>query len=91
MDQANAVIKLLAKPDLHDLSGEKVMVDLEHGQYLMLAGSGSAIWELLEDGLTVEALIAKLLELYEVDEAACRADTWAFLHKLETLGLIALS
>lgn len=91
MEQGKSVIKVLAKPELHDLAGEKVMVDLEHGQYLLLAGSGSAIWELLEDGLTVDSLVARLLELYEIDEAACREDTAEFLTKLETLGLITLS
>ena len=60
-----------AKRNVTDLAGEKVMVDFEQGKYFCIKGVGNDIWDMLdgqegEDGITVEAILHKLMEEYEV-------------------------
>ncbi len=84
----SAVIKVLKKLNVTDLSGEKVMVDFEQGKYFMIKGVGNDIWDMLEDGIPVEQIIHKLLEEYDVTEEVCEAETLKFLESLEQIGVI---
>ncbi|MCI8408320.1 MAG: PqqD family protein [Lachnospiraceae bacterium] len=81
-------ITLKNKPNVADLAGEKVMVDFTQGKYFILKGAGNDIWEMLEDGITVEAIIHKLLEEYDVEEKQCEKSTMKFLEQLEEMGFI---
>lgn len=68
-----------AKRNVTDLAGEKVMVDFEQGKYFCIKGVGNDIWDMLdgqegEDGITVEAILHKLMEEYEVMEEVCEKD-----------------
>ena len=41
-----------------------------------------------EDGITVEAILHKLMEEYEVMEEVCEKEVLAFLDKLEQAGIL---
>lgn len=84
----SAAIKVLKKLNVTDLSGEKVMVDFEQGKYFMIKGVGNDIWDMLEDGISVEQIIQKLLSEYDVTEEVCEAETLKFLESLEQIGII---
>ena len=43
-----------------DMNGETVMMDVHKGSYFALTGSGSQIWEQLEEPKRVDELIAAL-------------------------------
>ena len=86
-----AKIRMKAKRNVTDLAGEKVMVDFEQGKYFCIKGVGNDIWDMLdgqegEDGITVEAILHKLMEEYEVMEEVCEKEVLAFLDKLEQAG-----
>lgn len=83
-------IKMLKKPDVTDLAGEKVMIDFDSGKYFMLKGAANDIWDLMEDGLALEALFSSLMQIYDVDEATCRETTMQFLHNIEQHGFIRI-
>ena len=81
-----AKIRMKAKRNVTDLAGEKVMVDFEQGKYFCIKGVGNDIWDMLdgqegEDGITVEAILHKLMEEYEVMEEVCEKEVLAFLEK----------
>ena len=81
-----AKIRMKAKRNVTDLAGEKVMVDFEQGKYFCIKGVGNDIWDMLdgqegEDGITVEAILHKLMEEYEVMEEVCEKEVLAFLDK----------
>ena len=82
-----AKIRMKAKRNVTDLAGEKVMVDFEQGKYFCIKGVGNDIWDML-DGLTVEAILHKLMEEYEVMEEVCEKEVLAFLDKLEQAGIL---
>ena len=88
-----AKIRMKAKRNVTDLAGEKVMVDFEQGKYFCIKGVGNDIWDMLdgqegEDGITVEAILHKLMEEYEVMEKVCEKEVLAFLDKLEQAGIL---
>lgn len=50
---------------------------------------GAFLWRQLESDTTVEAVLAAMLEEYEVDEAVAKADLEKFIKELEEANLIA--
>ena len=84
-------IKIKKKLDVTDLAGEKVMIDFESGQYFMIKGAGNDIWDLLEDGITANDIIKKLLTIYEVSEEKCTEQVKEFINKLVELEVISFN
>jgi hypothetical protein len=62
-----------------ELDGEVCLFHPETAQYLNLNPTASAIWRLLEQPLSRDALVASLLAGHDVEEAHCRQETEAFL------------
>jgi len=85
-----AIVKILKKPDVTDLAGEKVMIDFESGKYFMLTGPANEIWDMLEDGKSSEDIVRELMEIYEIDEDTCRTDVLKFLNELVDIEFISL-
>lgn len=83
-------VKIINMPQVSDLAGEKVMVDFETGKYFLLKGTANDIWDLLQDGVTVEEIVGKLLEQYDVSEEICRKEVIEFLKKMEEYQFIVL-
>lgn len=73
-----------------DLDGEKVMMSINQGKYYGLNSMGSLIWEYLNEPLTVQQLIVKLMMGFQIDEDTCFGDVSCFLNKMQQKGLISL-
>ena len=71
-----------------NMNGSAVMMDISTGKYYNLGEIGGRIWELLEEPMTVAALVKKLTAEYDVSVAQCRADILPFLTKLVERGLV---
>ena len=71
-----------------DMNGSAVMMDIMPGKYYTLGEVGGRIWELLEEPMTVAALVQKLTAEYDVSAERCRADILPFLRKLLERGLL---
>ncbi len=82
------VIKLKKKLNVTDLSGEKVMIDFDSGKYFMIKGSGNDIWDLIQEEITVDDIVKKLLQEYEVSEDECVKSVDEFLGKLKEYDFI---
>lgn len=71
-----------------DMNGSAVMMDIMSGKYYNLGEVGGRIWELLEQPMTVTALVEKLTAEYDVSAERCRTDMEPFLMKLLERGLL---
>ena len=65
-----------------------MVLNAEAGSYHALAGSGTRIWQLLAEPVTVDEICAVLQREYEVDEAECAGEVASFLAELQARGLI---
>jgi Coenzyme PQQ synthesis protein D (PqqD) len=77
-------------PDVlwRELDGQVVLLDVAGEHYYMLDEVGTRIWRLLDEHHDVEAVVAGLLDEFEVDEATVRADVAELLGRLRESGLI---
>ncbi len=77
---------------LREIAGQSLLVSIvdseDSKRLLYLNEIGKDIYLHLREGLFGESLIAALLEEYEVEEAALRADTQEFLATLQSHGVI---
>ena len=74
-----------------DLDGEKVMMNLDKGEYFMMNEVGSRIWEIIEKSISVKEIIETLRSEYEVDEETCTDTVIEFLERLNNADLIRVS
>ena len=71
-----------------DMSGSAVMMDIMSGKYYNLGEVGGRIWEMLEEPMTLGALVQKLTAEYDVSAERCRSDMLPFLNTLIERGLL---
>ena len=71
-----------------EVDGEMVLMNLQTGQYFGLDEIATEIWSLLDDPNSVDDLVKKLMEVYEVKEEECRADTKTMLVQLINLKFL---
>ena len=55
---------------------------------IKLNGTGLMIWNLLEDDITENGIVAALTERYEVDDETARADVRRFIAVLAEAGIV---
>lgn len=75
------------------IAGDVILVpvgnaSLELKGLLTLNETGESIWDLLPQCETVDEIVEKMLEEYDVDEAVLRADVDAILSQLRELEII---
>ena len=73
-----------------DLDGEKVMMNLDKGEYFMMNEVGSRIWDIIIEPINVKGIIEALLSEYEVDEETCTDTVIEFLGRLNNAELIRI-
>lgn len=74
-----------------DLDGEKVMMNLDKGEYFMMNEVGSRIWEIITEPMNVKGIVDALRSEYEVDEETCEDTVIEFLERLNNAELIRVS
>ena len=81
---------VLCSPDVlfRELEGEGVLLDLETERYYTLDDIGARMWYLLHEHEEVEAVVARLLDEYDVDEATLRQDLAELITRLSEAGLV---
>jgi hypothetical protein len=81
---------LSRNPDMlfNVVDGEVVLLSVENSAYYGLDPTGSYIWHLLENPLSVNAIVDRLLKEYEVPHDQCMEDTLDFLNNLQSKNII---
>jgi hypothetical protein len=65
------------------VDGEAVILELDRGEYYGLNDVGTRVWQLLEKEASVDGVVDKLLEEFEVDRETLAADVLELLQDLE--------
>lgn len=70
------------------IDGEVVIINLDHGLYYSLEGTGAWIWERLSEARSLDGLAAISAEHFEGDPGQMRASIESFLTRLGEEALI---
>lgn len=84
----NTIVRSKKKLDITILNGEKVILDFTTGNYYVIKGVGSIILDMLEDKISVNDIIEKLLIEYDVSREECEQSVIEFLQKLKEADFI---
>ena len=78
---------------LRTVAGENVVLpsgdELDLNMMITLNGTGAFLWQRIEQGTDEEALVAALLEEYDVDEALAKTSVAGFVEKLRNNGFLS--
>ena len=69
---------------------ELIMMDDKTGNYFSLNSVGKTIWELLDKPTSYEALLDKLMVIYNVSKEQCIEDIKPFLNNLIEKNLLSI-
>jgi len=69
---------------------ELMMLNVEQGAYYSLDPIAAEIWNMLENPLIVNEIVANLLKRYDVSQEQCETDVLAFLSEMLGNGMILL-
>ena len=86
--QLETIVERNQEIDASDLDVEKVMMDMDRGNYFMLNPIGSRIWDLINKPISVRRLVSLLREEYDVSEDECLEGVKDFLHELHHSNLL---
>ncbi len=73
-----------------DMNGEKVMLSVANSKYYNLGVIGGDIWGIIKDPITIEKLVNKLLDKYDITQEECQKQVQSFLLTLKKEGLIKI-
>ncbi len=73
-----------------DMNGEKVMLDVQSGKYYNLGTIGGRIWDLSAQASTVEEIVSRLMEEYEVSQEVCTQQVSTFIGQMLSEGLVEI-
>jgi hypothetical protein len=71
-----------------DLDGELIVVDSTTGYIHQLNHTGTLIWSLLSEGVSIEAIEARVSGEFDLDPETVRHDVLGFVEQLERAGLV---
>lgn len=84
----DTVLQRRPEPLTAQVDGETVMFHPDEGSYFALGAVGTRVWALLDDPVSLAALIQRLQGEFDVEEATCRGDVLKFVDELIDSGLI---
>jgi hypothetical protein len=70
------------------VDGELLVVDRDGGQVHYLNATASYVWSMLERGASVEELVARVAERFEVERSTAAQDVESLIERLEGLHLV---
>lgn len=73
-----------------DVARSVVILNLKDGVYYELKEVGTRVWNLIQQPSTVQSILDRLLEEYEVDPERCEIDLLALAENLARFGLIQI-
>ena len=71
-----------------ELDGEAVILDMESGKYHSLDSTGTKIWALLEDKISLDDVVLQLIGEYSVERQQCTTEVEEFINQMVDLGLV---
>lgn len=86
-------MKLKSDYVLRAFSGKYIAVSVNdsadnNNVFITMNKSSAFVWELLQNEISYEEVISKIIEKYNIDETTAKADLDEFLDKLRKAGVL---
>lgn len=75
---------------ISDMAGETVMMSIDNGKYYNLGEIGGYIWKCIETPISINKLILKLINEFDVENNQCQKEVIPFLELLFNEKLIMI-
>lgn len=86
--QLHSVVTRSADQVSGDLDGKVVLLSIQNGEYYNMNEVGSRVWTLIEQPISVIALIDRLTEEFDVTREQCEREALAYLADLKKKNLL---
>lgn len=87
----NVVIKQNKDTAYRVLDGEAVIVDLESSELYSLNPTATVIWETCEEEVTLEEVVDRVVEEFEVEREVAEEDCIEFVEEFSENGLLLVT
>jgi len=74
-----------------EMDGAVILLSVNQGAFLELTGAAGAIWNAIDGSKNGDAIVASLLNQFDIDEKTCAEETQIFLRQALQKGLIKLA
>ena len=74
-----------------NVDNEIALLSLPVGRYFGLNMSGACVWEMIQQPITVENLLSRMLQRFDVEESTCQCDLLELLERMNAAGLIEVN
>lgn len=71
-----------------DLNGEAAILNTKTGIYFTLDESGTFIWNCLKESKSIDELVLKVMEEYDVEHETCIRDVKELLEEMKKESLV---
>ena len=85
------IYKLSGKALFTAVGEDIVALNVNDGQCYGMERVTAAVWRLLETPISIDDICERLVELYAVDPAVCRADVERLFGQLRSEGLVEVA
>ena len=82
-------VKLSPDVLFQELQGDGVLLDMKSGVYFGLDRVGTRIWQLMAEPKPLAAVVAAMLEEFDVTKDRCSEDVLTLARKLAEQGLLS--
>lgn len=86
----DSVIKKMDDIMATGIDEDMVLLSINKGKYYGFDDIAAAIWSLMEMPITINQMVGKLMEVYQVSEKECEDDVIFFIQKLYEQELIEI-
>lgn len=74
-----------------EIDSERIMMNVQTGEYFGLDSVGNRIWELIENPIRLSNLIEILINEFDVTQEQCETDTMEFIKQLLDKELVIIT
>jgi hypothetical protein len=82
MLEKNQIIYRNSEILVNEVDGETVMMSIENGTYYGMNPTGNYIWNLLQEESSIEELLLKLSNTYNLSEDQCQKEVLPFVQTM---------
>ncbi len=82
MKEKNQILYRNSEILVNDIDGETVMMSIENGTYYGMNPTGNYIWNLLQEEKSIEDLLVKLANTYNLSEDQCQNEVLPFIQTM---------